>query len=173
MVSSIRRFLVSGFLASTGKFSLWGVVAIITLANTVGSVILFVVGASGGRWILEKYGKYILIHKRELERADEWFRKHGGAAIFWSRLLPAIRSIISLPAGVARMNFLKFTLFTAAGSLPWNFVLAYLGYKAGQNWESLKPYFEKLNSLVFGVLVLAAVWYLRKHLSDHKKEKAA
>jgi len=71
------------------------------------------------------------------------------------------------------MNFLKFTLFTAAGSLPWNFVLAYLGYKAGQNWESLKPYFEKLNSLVFGVLVLAAVWYLRKHLSDHKKEKAA
>lgn len=156
----------SGFLAASGKFSLWGVVAVATLANLAGSVVLFLIGRSGGRWILERYGKYVMIHKKDLDVADKWFARHGAAAVFWGRMLPVVRTFISLPAGVARMSFPRFSLFTFLGALPWNFVLAIIGLKAKENWDLLHGYFRKADVFVV-ILVLAAVaFYVARHLKN-------
>lgn len=161
----------SGFLAAGGKFSLWGVVAVATLANLTGSVVLFLIGRSGGRWILERYGKYVMIHKKDLDSADKWFARHGVAAVFWGRMLPVVRTFISLPAGVAKMNLASFSLFTFLGALPWNFVLALIGLKAKENWDLLHGYFRKADVFIV-ILVLAAVaFYVARHLR-HKHPNA-
>lgn len=153
----------SGFIVTTGRFSLWGVVWAATIANLTGSIVLFLIGRSGGKWILEKYGKYILIHEKDLDKADEWFERHGVKAVFFSRTLPVIRTFISLPAGIAKMNFMKFSLFTLLGSLPWNFALAVVGYKAGENWSLLHNYFRKADIFVVLLIVVTAVWYVWNH----------
>jgi membrane protein DedA with SNARE-associated domain len=160
----------SGFLAFTGIFSFWGVVFIATIANLAGSLILFIIGKSGGRWILEKYGFYILIHKRDLEKADEWFIKYGIKTVFFSRLLPVIRTFISLPAGVARMNIWKFSIFTFLGALPWNFALALIGYKTGENWNILEKYFRKIDIFILLLIFLIVIWYILKHRKKHQNE---
>ena len=154
----------SGFLVIAGKFSLWGVVWVATLANLAGSIALFLIGRSGGRWFIEKYGKYFLIHKRDLDRADIWFEKHGIKAVFFSRMLPVARTFISLPAGIAKMNIWKFSLFTFLGALPWNFVLAFIGYKAGENWNLLHNYFRKANIFIVLLIVAVVIWYIWKHI---------
>jgi len=154
----------SGFLVIAGKFYLWGVVWVATLANLAGSIALFLIGRSGGRWFIEKYGKYFLIHKRDLDRADIWFEKHGIKAVFFSRMLPVARTFISLPAGIAKMNIWKFSLFTFLGALPWNFVLAFIGYKAGENWNLLHNYFRKANIFIVLLIVAVVIWYIWKHI---------
>ena len=154
----------SGFLAVSGRFNIWLVISITTLANLVGSMILFLVGRSGGRWFLERYGKYVLIHKHDLEKGDKWFAKYGSKAVFWSRMLPVVRTFISLPAGVSRMNFLKFCLLTFLGSLPWNTGLALIGYKAGENWDILHGYFRKLDIFIILLIVVLAIWYIWRHI---------
>lgn len=153
----------SGFLVISGRFSLWGVVWVATFANLAGSVILFLIGKSGGRWAVEKYGKYLLIHKKDLDKADEWFNRHGVRAVFFSRMLPIIRTFISLPAGIAQMNIWKFSIFTFLGALPWNFALAFMGYKAGQNWDNLHRYFIKFDYLVLAVIIIGIIWYILRH----------
>jgi|SRR6185369_8438773 len=123
----------SGFLVISGQFNFWAVVLIATFANYVGSTVLYWIGRSGGRWILERYGKYVLIQKHDIEVGDAWFHRHGSKAVFFGRLLPVIRTFISLPAGVNRMNFKKFSLYTVAGALPWNAALVYVGIKTGEH----------------------------------------
>lgn len=157
----------SGFLASSGRFSLLAVVLIATAANLAGSIILFLIGRSGGRWILERYGKYVFIHQKDLDLGDRWFVKHGARAVFFGRMLPVVRTFISLPAGVAGMNFKKFTAYTFLGALPWNFALAYVGFKMGENWEVLHPYFRQTNYIIAGVIVLGILWFLLKHTKKH------
>lgn len=156
----------SGFLVASGKFGLWGIVGVSTLANLTGSIILFLIGRSGGRWILERYGKYILISKNDLNIADRWFSKHGAATVFFGRMLPIVRTFISLPAGIAKMGLARFALFTFLGALPWNFTLAYIGYVAGENWNILEPYFKKFD-IIIGILIGGLViWYFtKKHKS--------
>lgn len=155
----------SGFLAAQGVFNFWGVVFVATLANLVGSIALFWIGKSGGRWILEKYGKYVLITERELETGDSWFKKHGVKAIFWGRMLPVIRTFVSLPAGIAGMNFWRFCVFTFAGALPWNFTLAYIGLKAGENWMILHDYLHEINYIIIALIIVGAVWFVYRHRS--------
>ena len=113
----------------------WG-----ALGNLAGSIIAYWVGAWGGRRLAEKYGKYLFISSRDLSLTENWFAKYGQAAVFFSRLLPVVRTFISLPAGIARMDFKKFCVYTLAGCLPWSFVLAYAGLIAGENWDFLKVY---------------------------------
>ena len=158
----------SGFLATSGKFSLWGVVWTATLANLVGSITLFLIGKSGGRWIVEKYGKYILIHKKDLDKADLWFARHGLKTVFFSRMLPVVRTFISLPDGVAKMSLLKFSIFTFLGALPWNFALAFIGYKAGENWDLLHNYFRKADVFIVLLILLAVAWYIFKHRTKYE-----
>ena len=150
----------SGFLVSIGEFDFWPVILYATLGNFIGSIILYAVGRSGGRWILEKYGRYLFIRSAEIHKGDVWFAKYGGWTVFWGRLIPVIRSLISLPAGVARMDFKKFCAFTFAGSLIWNLGLAYAGIKIGNNWQVLHAYFQKLDMIIVAALLAAVAGYV-------------
>ena len=158
----------SGFLVTEGRFSLLGVVLAATLANVAGSLILFIIGRSGGRWILEKYGKYVLIHKKDLELGDKGFAKYGSKIVFFGRLLPVVRTFISLPAGIAKMKLWKFIFYTALGALPWNFALAEVGIKMGQNWAVLHNYLQKLDILIVLLIVAVIALYIYKHLKKHE-----
>lgn len=149
--------LFGGFLAAQGTLSFWGVVWAGVLGNVAGSVITYWVGANGGRSLVQKYGKYVLFHNDHLEKADRWFARYGEWAVFFGRNLPVVRTFISFPAGVARMNFPKFFIFTFIGCIPWNTALTYLGLKLGQNWQSVEPYFRPVSYAVLIALILGAV----------------
>ena len=156
----------SGFLAVSGRFNIWLIILTATLANLAGSIVLFWIGRSGGRWILERYGKYVFIHKHDMERGDKWFAKYGNKAVFWSRMLPVVRTFISLPAGVSEINFSRFCLLTLLGSLPWNASLAFVGYKAGENWNVLHDYFRSVDVVILTLVVVFACWYVWRHLKN-------
>lgn len=154
----------AGFLAAEGRFSFWPVVITGAAANLIGSIIAYYIGLYGGRPLIEKYGKYILFSHRDLDIADRWFLKHGEGTVFFSRLLPVIRTFISLPAGIARMNFWKFSLYTFIGSLLWSYVLAFVGLRLGENWREIRVYFEKFEYLIIILVVIGAVWWIRRHI---------
>ncbi|TSC90675.1 MAG: hypothetical protein G01um10142_329 [Parcubacteria group bacterium Gr01-1014_2] len=156
----------SGFLAQQSRFSFYLVVIVATIANTVGAFVLYLISLKGGRWILEKYGKYVLISSHELDLADRAFFKYGSKIVFIGRILPVVRTFISIPAGLARMNFSKFILYTALGSLPWNFILALIGFKAGENWNVLSLYFRKFDFVIIGIGLGLVVWYIYSHLKQ-------
>lgn len=158
----------AGFLAAQGKFTLLGVTLAGALGCVVGSVIAYAVGAWGGRAFIEKYGKYILISHHDLNIADNFFNKYGSAAIFFSRLLPVVRTFISLPAGIAKMNFNKFIIYSFLGSLPWCLALAYLGKILGDNWDTLGVYFHKFDFVIVIAIIVGVVWYIRRHLKNLK-----
>lgn len=151
----------SGFLVFEEKFSFLAVVLWGTFGNLVGSIAAYILGYYGGRLLIEKYGKFIFISHHELDLADSWFKKYGGISVFFSRMLPAVRTFISLPAGIARMPFLKFCIYTFLGSLPWSFVLTYAGVVSGGNWYILGPYFRKFDWAIgiLGVLLLGLFIY--------------
>jgi membrane protein DedA with SNARE-associated domain len=154
----------SGYIAWEGKLNIIGVIFVGAFGCLAGSLLTYSVGRCGGRPFLEKYGRYVLIRKREIERAHEWFERHGEMAIFLSRMLPVIRAFISLPAGIAKMDVKKFSVYTFFGSLPWCFALAYAGVMLGQNWKELGNALESLGIIVLlGVItILGYVIYRRK-----------
>ncbi|MGB8658358.1 MAG: DedA family protein [Candidatus Zixiibacteriota bacterium] len=162
----------SGYLVFTGRFSLWGASVAGALGCVVGSVAAYCVGIWGGRPFIQRYGKYVLLSSKDLATADHFFEKHGEWAIFFSRLLPVIRTFISLPAGVARMSFVKFAVYTFIGSLPWCFMLAYVGKIMGQNWMSIKVYFRRADILIVAILVLTVVYFLYRHLKPEKRTES-
>ncbi|MEP0827410.1 MAG: DedA family protein [bacterium] len=152
----------SGYLVSTGRFTMLGVSLAGAFGCVVGSVAAYIAGYYGGRPFLEKYGKYILLSKKEIDYAERWTVKYGDAAIFISRLLPVIRTFISLPAGIARMNFIKFIIYTFLGSLPWCWALAYIGKVLGDNWNTIGKYFHQVD-IVIGVLIVAGIAFFIWH----------
>ena len=152
----------SGYLVYTGHFKLLPIGLAGAFGCLVGSAVAYVVGYYGGRPLLERYGRYLLIRLQDLEWADRWFARYGDGIIFTSRLMPVIRTFISLPAGIARMPFAKFAVYTFAGSLPWCLGLGYIGMVLGENWTSLHRYFHDLD-LVIGVLLLAGFAYFLYH----------
>ncbi|MFH1221112.1 MAG: DedA family protein [Candidatus Eisenbacteria bacterium] len=149
----------AGFVVSEGKMTLWAITMAGALGNLFGSIVAYLVGAYGGRPFLERYGKYLLISHKKLEIADRWFNKYGSKAVFFSRMMPIIRTFISLPAGIARMNFIKFCIYTFVGALPWCLLLGYLGVLLGPQWEKMRPYFHILD-IVVAVCIVGAVIYL-------------
>jgi len=152
----------SGSLVSGGRFSMLGVSLAGAFGCVVGSTASYAAGYYGGRAFLEKYGKYILLSKKEIDDAERWTTKYGDIAIFVSRLLPVIRTFISLPAGIARMNFAKFVLYTFLGSLAWCWTLAYVGKMLGDNWDTLGKYFHQAD-LVIGILIIAGIGFFVRH----------
>ncbi|MBI2459600.1 MAG: DedA family protein [Parcubacteria group bacterium] len=158
----------AGFLVAQGKFSLLGVTLAGALGCTVGSGLAYAAGVWGGRGFIEKYGKYILISHHDLKIADNFFNKYGSAAIFFSRLLPVVRTFISLPAGLAKMNFKRFIIYSFLGSVPWSFGLAYLGKKLGDHWNTLGVYFHKFDLAIAVIIIVGAAWYIRRHLKSLK-----
>jgi membrane protein DedA with SNARE-associated domain len=149
----------SGYLVTTGRFSLNLVAIAGAVGCLIGSYAAYYVGASGGRWFLERYGRYVLIAPHELEIADRFFAGWGSAAVFVARLLPVVRTFIAFPAGVARMRMMPFTLYTLAGSYLWCLALAYAGMKLGQHWDALGPYFHRFDGAI-GLLIAIGVGLL-------------
>jgi membrane protein DedA with SNARE-associated domain len=155
--------LVGGWYAADGRLSFFWVVVAGVLGNLVGSWIAYGVGRTLGRDVLDKYGKYLLIRSHDIDRAELWWEKRGEAATFFSRLLPVIRTFISLPAGMAKMPFGKFTIYTFLGVIPWTVALTYLGVIVQDNWEEVLAYFDIPTLIIGGTLLIIAVgWYLRR-----------
>lgn len=160
----------SGYLVYQGQFSLWGVSLAGALGCVVGSAFAYWIGYIGGRPLAEKYGRYVLVTKHDLNLADNFFKKYGNTAVFISRLLPVVRTFISLPAGIARMNFGQFITYTFLGSLPFCFFLAYVGKKMGENWNTLGMYFHKFDIAIGIIILIGAVWFVKRHINIRKNE---
>ncbi len=167
----------AGFLASQGRINFWLVVLVGALANLAGSLITYWIGSRGRErvhlWV-KSYGKYLLITVSEVETAERWFKSHGEAIAFFSRLLPVVRTFISLPAGMSGMNVKKFALYTFAGAFLWSAFLAYVGVVLGRNWHSLEPIFRRFQFMIVGILVALIVWYFwhkikKIHAQESKK----
>ena len=153
----------SGSLIIKGVLNFWLIVIVGTLGNLLGSIFLYYIGKYGGRPIIEKYGKYLFINKEHLESADQWFIKYGDAAVFFSRLMPVVRTFISLPAGIAKSNFKKFCAYTIAGCLPWSILLTYIGLELGQQWQIIENYFRKLDIAIIAIIIIAIGYYIKKY----------
>lgn len=154
----------AGFLVSEGRLSFWLVVAAGTFGNLAGSWLAYWIGFAGGRPLIERYGKYILISRHDLDLADRWFAKRGDLMVFVGRLLPVVRTYISFPAGIARMDFRKFSLYTFLGALPWSILFTWLGVKMGANWDLVRQKLHDFDLTIALLVVLAVVWYVWRHL---------
>lgn len=170
-IPSEVTMVFAGFMVSRGIMNLWLVTAVGTLANVAGSIATYYIGAKGGRPLVERYGKYVLISHKKLDTADRWFGKYGEWAVFISRLLPGVRTFISLPAGVARMDVGRFLLYSTIGCVPWCFMLTYIGFKMGENWESVLYYYHRFEYLIIGVIVLAIIILVVLWIYRSKKSK--
>ena len=157
----------AGFLVSRGEMNLWAVGVAGAVGCVLGSLVAYFVGMYGGRPLIEKYGRYLLISHHDLDLADRWFARFGEIIVFASRLLPVIRTFIAFPAGVARMNLKKFVIYTFAGSLPWCLGLAYVGQKLGEKWDKdpmLKTLFHRFDFVIGIALVVLVVWWVWRHV---------
>jgi membrane protein DedA with SNARE-associated domain len=152
----------AGFAVSEGTMTLLGITVAGVAGNVVGSWIAYWVGLYGGRPFIDRYGKYILLRHHHVELAERWFARYGPAAVFFSRCLPIVRTFISLPAGIARMPFWKFTLYTLLGCIPWVFFLGWLGTRLGEHWEDIRPYLHYADYVVVAAGVAIVVWAVVK-----------
>lgn len=153
----------SGYLVSTGRFDLWLVATAGALGCNVGSTLAYLAGCFGGRPLVERWGRYILIGRRELAATDWFFLRYGGAAVLIGRLLPVVRTFISLPAGIARFPMLRFQIYTFIGSWPWCFALAYVGMKLGERWDTdprLRAVLHRFDLVILAAIVLGVGWFL-------------
>lgn len=150
----------SGYLVSTGRFSLWAVAVAGALGCNLGSLVAYYVGAWGGRPLVERYGRYVLVSNHDLAMADRFFARYGELAVFIARLLPVVRTFIALPAGISRMNVWRFHLYTFLGSLPWCWALAYAGMKLGPRYTVLREYFHRFDAVLGVIIVVGVVWFV-------------
>jgi len=150
----------SGFLSSRGSFDFWIVIVVSTLANLTGSLIFYYLGYYYGESFLLRYGRYFHLDKDKIGLVKKWFNKYGELAIFIGRITPAVRTYISFPAGLSSMRLPVFILYTAIGSLIWNFILTYIGYILGSRWMDIIPYLDYLTIIVIIILVIAGIVYI-------------
>jgi len=148
------------FLAPEQQLDLVTVALVGAVANLVGSWLAYWAGYAGGRPLVDRWGRYLLLRPHEIDRAHTWFERYGHEAVFFGRLLPVVRTFISLPAGVARMNFWKFSLYTLLGCLPWTFGLAFLGFKLGERWGEVERFLRPVSWLVAVLLVAGVGWWV-------------
>jgi membrane protein DedA with SNARE-associated domain len=153
----------AGFLASQGRFNLWGLALAGGIGNVLGSVITYWLGRYGGRPLIERYGKYVLITKHDLDTAERFFNRFGSPAIFLARLLPAVRTFISIPAGIAREPFVPFVIYSFLGSFLWSLLLAYLGMRLGPQWGQLRQQAHGLDYVVGAFIAAGVIWWIQRH----------
>ena len=171
-VPSEATMLFAGFNVSNGEYTLFAATAAGVLGNLVGSWIAYWVGYAGRVDILEKHAGKLHIKKSHLEWADRWFERHGDATVFFTRMLPIVRTFISLPAGVARMPFWRFTVFTLLGCIPWVLLLTFIGKQAGDNWESWKDSLHYVDYAVAAAIVIGVVWLVVRSRRRAQPERA-
>lgn len=146
------------------QWTYWGAVIAGVVGNTVGSLASYAVGALGGRPLLERYGKYVLISSHDIDTADRWFARWGDLTVLFSRMLPIVRTFISVPAGIARMPLWRFTLFSIVGAVPWVMLLVWAGMILGDNWQDLKHNLRGLDYAVAAILVLGVALFIWRHV---------
>jgi membrane protein DedA with SNARE-associated domain len=161
-VPSEATMLFAGFNVSDGSYPLWAAVAVGTFANLVGSWIAYAIGYYGRVDLLEKHGKKLHIKKSHLEWADRYFEKYGDITVFLTRMLPIVRTFISLPAGVAKMPFWRFSVLTVLGCLPWVLMLTFVGKQAGDNWEDWKDNLHYVDYAVAAIIVVGVIYLFVK-----------
>ncbi len=159
----------AGYLVYEGTMKLFWVATAGAIGCNLGSLVAYEIGYYGGRPLVEKYGRWILLSRRELDWADRFFTRWGNGAVFIARLLPIVRTFIALPAGIARMPRGKFHLYTFLGSWPWCFALAWFGMKLGANWRSLGKYFHQFDAVIGGLLAVGIIWFVWSHWQNRMK----
>jgi membrane protein DedA with SNARE-associated domain len=163
---------LGGAHAALGGFDFWLVVFSGTIGNLIGSIAAWWVGLRGGRPVIERYGRYILLSEHSLETAEKWFAKYGEATVFFSRMMPIIRTFISLPAGIGKMPFWRFCIFTFIGAIPWNWLLTFIGYKLGEGWEEkYGKYFKEAQTVIAVLIVVGIIWFIWHHLKGRIRPK--
>ncbi len=176
MVAPVPSELVMpfvGFLVADGKFS-WTLSIIATsIGSILGSLASYAMGYWGGRPIVLKVGKYLLLNEHDLEWTEKWFARHGSWTIFVSRFIPVVRHLISIPAGLGKMRLLPFCVYTVIGATMWNVFLMVCGYKLKQNWEQVEHYSKQLDVVMVIVIVIAGVWFVKTHLARYRKQNGA
>ena len=160
----------SGFLAYRGDFNIYLVIIIGTLGNVLGAVLSYYLGYYGGYPFLEKYGKYILIQDKDIQKAHKWFLKYGDFAVFFTRILPVFRTFISLPAGIAKMDVKKFVIYTLLGTLIWDIALAGGGYYFAYKWKIIYHFIDNFSVYFLLLIVLIIGVYIYRHISKSKKK---
>jgi membrane protein DedA with SNARE-associated domain len=163
----------AGYLVSTGRFSLIGAATAGAIGCNIGSTVAWFIGARGGRAAVLRFGHYVLFGPKELDRLDRFFHRYGGAAVLIARLLPVVRTFISLPAGIAKMPFWPFQIYTFVGSWPWCFALAYLGMVLGEQWDknpTVKAIFHRFDWAVVAILVLGFLGYIYLRWRETRQE---
>lgn len=158
----------AGYLVYLGEMNIWWAGVAGAVGCLWGSLVAYMIGYFGGRPIIEKYGKYILISQHDLQLADKWFIKYGDNTAFWSRLIPIVRTFISLPLGIAKVNIWKFSVYTLVGSFIWSVFLVFLGQKFGENWMILKNYFHEFDIVIGILIVVGAGWFIYRHFVNNK-----
>jgi len=158
----------AGFLVHQGRFSFIGALSAATLGSLIGSLISYAMGYYGGELFVKKISRYLLLDEKDLEWSEKWFAKRGEVTIFFARFMPVVRHLISIPAGLAKMNLKKFSLYTVLGAAPWNAFLLWTGIVAGQKWQIIRKYSEPLSLIIFGLLILGALIFCWRHLKRKK-----
>ena len=158
----------AGSLIPSGRFTLLGCGLAGAIGCVVGSIPAYYAGAYGGRALILKYGRYILLSPEHLDWADSFFARRGQLTVFLARLLPVVRTFIAFPAGIARMPMGKFVVYTVVGSFPWCLGLAWVGMKLGENLDVLKPWFHRFDAVLVAIGLVAVVWFVRKQLKARR-----
>jgi membrane protein DedA with SNARE-associated domain len=156
----------AGFKLGHNMADLLVLATLASLASNIGSIPAYWLGAAGGRPMVERYGRYILLNRHDLDLADRFFNRHGSIAVLIGRMLPIVRTFIAFPAGIAKMNQVRFHIYTFVGSWPWSFVLAYIGMKLGDRWDSDPRFKQTFHHFQLGVeivIVVGAVWFVWTH----------
>jgi membrane protein DedA with SNARE-associated domain len=156
----------AGWLAYDGEFDLILVILTGTLGSVLGAAAAYGIGYTGGREVVRRFGRYVLMGDDTLEKAEAWFKRYGDWAIFLTRFVPLVRTLISFPAGIAKYDFTRFILYTFLGSLIWNAILAYLGYVLGPQWEDIIAFFDKFELVAIVALALFVTWWIWHRLRE-------
>jgi membrane protein DedA with SNARE-associated domain len=160
----------AGFLAAKGEFSLALVILFSSLGSIAGSLLSYYIGKYGGEKAVIKYGRYMLLDETDLKKTEAWFKKSGEKTIFIGRLIPVVRHLISIPAGIGKMDLKKFCIYTLIGATLWNSILAYLGYVLGKNWDKVRQYTEPVSIVVAAALAAGVIFFVVRHIKN-KREK--
>jgi membrane protein DedA with SNARE-associated domain len=154
----------AGFLIFSGQMSFWAIIIFSTLGSIIGSLISYYIGLFGGRAIIEKYGKYFLLDHHHLLLTEKFFNRFGSKAILISRFVPVVRHLISLPAGIGKMNLFHFIIYTIVGAALWNSFLAYLGYYLGSRWEEIRKYSEVIDIILVVLIITVIIFWIYRQV---------
>lgn len=163
----------AGFLIVDGKFSFGGIIIASTAGSIIGSLISYYLGAWGGELFVRRFGKYLLLNEEHLEKTERFFAKYGDKTIFLCRFIPVVRHLISIPAGIGKMNVIKFSIYTIIGAGLWNSFLTYMGFILKENWHVVRKYSEIVDILVVLGLLVFIIWFIYGHIKKYRQKKGA